>query len=404
MHPFGKSSLYLQLCLVLRCVVEDAAKASTEQSNIRSSEGSKGEQSALFINHADRCAQPKFDLTLRILDLTNIPLVAGTAYVKWHLPSSSAAEHRGRTDKAYIHDHKATWEYLKHLPVRLTIERNSQLQECEIQFEVLQEYSEGTRGGRVLLGYVKLNLAEYTQLPELGPTERDPQDENEDGSITRRYLLQESKINCTLKVDITMKQTEGDTNFIAPPLKSAMVIGGIAGILSTEPGDGEDMPTVTSKTRELSEAQDLYRRTLAATWACHVGELPPDKLIEDLFAGGDGGRMKPPKPPAKLQPSPHFHIRDESLESSSSDAESRRTATPQHLTPETARTGHRRNVSSDVPGSHSSNSSNATVRPGMHQHTEHNHKDHRRRNQGAPPEPSEFDLREDLRSWQVQVR
>lgn len=397
-------SSHLQPCHAPVIAVDDATKASTEQSNFHSTEGSKGEQLLfLFWSHTHDHPQPKFDLTLRILDLTNIPLVAGTAYVKWHLPSSSAAEHRGRTDKAYIHDHKATWEYSKCLSVRLTIERTSHLQECEIQFEVLQEYSEGTRGGRVLLGYVKLNLAEYTQLLDTGPSERDPQDENEDGSITRRYLLQESKINCTLKLGITMKQTEGDTNFIAPPLKSAMVIGGIAGILSTEPGDGDDMPTVTSKTRELSEAQDLYRRTLAATWACHVGELPPDKLIEDLFAGGDGERMKPPKPTAKLQPSPHFHIRDESLESSSSDAESKRTMTAQHLTPEMARTGHRRNVSSDVPGSHSSNSSIATVRPGMHQHNEPDRKDHRRRNQGAPSEPSEFDLREDLRSWQVQV-
>ena len=278
------------------------------------------------------------------------------------------------------------------------------LQECEIQFEVLQEYSEGARGGRVLLGYVKLNLAEYTQLPDISPSERDPQDESEDGSITRRYLLQDSKINCTLKIGITMKQTEGDNNFIAPPLKSAMVVGGIAGILSTEPGEGDDMPSVTSKTRELSEAQDLYRRTLAATWACHTGELAPDKLIEDLFAGGDGGRMKPPKTPPKLQPSPRFHDRDESMRSSSSEAESRRIATPRHLTPEMARTGHRRNVSSEMSASHSSNSSNATIRPGMHQQNDHHPKDHRRRHQPEQQELTEFDLRDDLRSWQVQVR
>ena len=356
------------------------------------------------INHTNQYVQPKFDLTLRILDLTNIPLVAGTASVKWHLPSSSAAEHRGKTDKAYIRDHKATWEYSRSLSVRLTIERTSMLQECEIQFEVLQEYSGGARGGRVHLGNVKLNLAEYTQLPEISPSERDPQDESEDGSITRRYLLQDSKINCTLKIGIIMKQTEGDSNFIAPPLKSAMVVGGIAGVLSTEPGDGEDMPSLTSKTRELSEAQDLYRRTLAATWACHTGELPPDKLIEDLFAGGDGGRMQPPKSPAKLQPSPRFdHDRDESI-GSSSDAESRRTVTPRHLTPEMARTGHRRYHSSEVSNSHSSHSSNATVRAGMDHRSDHDHKDHRRRTQTDQQEITEFDLREDLRSWQVRVR
>ena len=187
-------------------------------------------------------------MTLRLIDLTNIPLIAGTAYIKWHLSSSSAAEHRGRTDKAEIRDHKATWEYTKELAVRLTIEKNQMLQECDIHFEIIQEYHSSARGGRVVLGNIKLNLAEYTQFPEMSAAERDPQDDSEDGSITRRYLLQDSKINSTLKIGIRMKQTEGDTNFIAPPLKSAMIAGGIAGVLSTEAGDGEDMPSITSKT------------------------------------------------------------------------------------------------------------------------------------------------------------
>lgn len=163
------------------------------------------------------------------------------------------------------------------------------------------------------------------------------------------------------------------------------------------------MPSITSKTRELSEAQDLYRRTLAATWACHTGELAPDKLIEDLFAGGDGGRMQPLKTPTKLQPSPHFGDRDD-MGSSSSEAESRRVVTPRHLTPEMARPGHRRNLSSEVSNSHSSRSSTATVRASMDRTSEHGHHDHRRRNQTEQAELTEFDLREDLRSWQVRVR
>ena len=63
------------------------------------------------------------------------------------------------------------------------------LQESEIHFEILQEYSPGTRAERIVLGHVKLNLAEYVGG-------------NDDGeeSVTRRYLMQESKINSTLKV------------------------------------------------------------------------------------------------------------------------------------------------------------------------------------------------------------
>ncbi|KAI5279175.1 hypothetical protein KEM54_004307 [Ascosphaera aggregata] len=32
----------------------------------------------------------------------------------------------------------------------------------------------------------------------------------------------------------------------------------------------------------------MYRRTLAASYICRQDELPPDELIEDIFAGGDG--------------------------------------------------------------------------------------------------------------------
>lgn len=294
--------------------------------------------------------------------------------------------------------------------MRLTIEKTLMLQECDIQFELLQEYSETGRGARVHLGNVKLNLAEYTQLPEL--QEGDPQDENEDGFITRRYLLQDSKVNCTLKVGIKMKQTEGDTNFIAPPLKSAMIFGGIAGVLSTEDGEGGDMPSLSSKTRELSEAQDLYRRTLAATWACQHGELPPDKLIEDLFAGGDGGQMQPPpkQQHKQLQPSPHF--REESMGSSSSEAESRRTVTPRHLSPETARShqnhnhNRHRNVSDATVTSNMTMSSAMSGGSSIDHQVKHDHHSNgsRRKNKGEHNMVSELELREDLRSWQVRVR
>ena len=86
-----------------------------------------------------------------------------------------------------------TWEYEKILSVRLTVERNNMLQETEIHFEVLQEYSSGARGERIILGNIKLNLAEFL----------DGSDNGSDG-ITRRYLMQDSKINSTLKVGMTV--------------------------------------------------------------------------------------------------------------------------------------------------------------------------------------------------------
>ena len=129
---------------------------------------------------------------LKIIDLNNVPLVSGTSYVKWHLPSSTSAEHRGRTSKAVIREHKVSWDYEKILPVRLIVDRNGMLQETEIHFEIMQEYSSGARGERIILGNIKLNLAEYV----------DASDDVEDG-ICRRYLMQESRINSTLKVSLS---------------------------------------------------------------------------------------------------------------------------------------------------------------------------------------------------------
>lgn len=346
--------------------------------------------------------QPKFDLTLRIIDLTNIPLIYGTACVRWHLPSSNAAEHRGRTEKAPILEHKATWDYVKEIPVRLTIDKTGMLQECELQFEILQEFDESGRGGRVHLGNVKLNLAEYARLPEDAITDSDAQDENEDGGITRRYLLQDSKVNSTLKIGIKMKQTEGDTNFIAPPLKSAMVIGGIAGVLSAEAGEGDDIPSITSKTRELSEAQDIYRRTLAATWACQAGELPPDQLIEDIFAGGSGGRL-----PAMHKPglNARLGLREENMGSSSSDEIKRPVTPPQRLTPQSSYrvSGHRRISSRDSPNA-TPTQSTISGRSSIEQQMQASQQDHRRKERPEYSEHSEFELRDDLKSWQVRVR
>lgn len=65
-----------------------------------------------------------------------------------------------------------------------------------------------------------------------------------------------------------------------------------------------DMPSLSTKSREAGEAQDLYRRNLAAHFNAQPGELRADECIENIFAGGDGwgpgGREeqveeKPPK-------------------------------------------------------------------------------------------------------------
>jgi hypothetical protein len=108
------------------------------------------------------------------------------------------------------------------------------LQESALELEVVQEYAGAGRGERITLGNVKLNLAEYVEQSDLGPSDDD------DPGVTRRYLMKDSKINSTLKIGIYMRQTEGDKNYIAPALKTAQVFSGIAGIMAGEQAELED--------------------------------------------------------------------------------------------------------------------------------------------------------------------
>ncbi|KAK3363417.1 hypothetical protein B0T25DRAFT_527361 [Lasiosphaeria hispida] len=115
--------------------------------------------------------------------------------------------------------------------------------------------------------------------------------------------MQESKINSTLKISILMAQVDGERNYVAPPLKTAPVFGGIAGFVANdtlEPADATadaqgQVPSLNNKSRDMLELQDVYRRALAASWASQPGELPADQCIEDIFAGGNGFQTGPAK-------------------------------------------------------------------------------------------------------------
>ncbi|KAF9879405.1 hypothetical protein CkaCkLH20_02948 [Colletotrichum karsti] len=272
-----------------------------------------------FLPTVNKSRKPKFELHLKIYDLNNVPLVSGTSIVKWHLSHSINAEHRGRTPKCSISNHKVEYNYSKVVShIRISIDRNNNLTECPIEFEVTQEFSGGGHDEKISLGKVNLNLSEYVEESDglaresasfdrghsrkrsSGTASTSPKStappildepDAEDG-IVRRYLMQESKINSTLKIGILMIQLDGDKGYSAPPLRTAPVFGGIAGIMAgdqVEQDDAGQLPTM-AKSRDASEVQDMYRRALAASWSCQPGELPADECIEDIFSGGDGWR------------------------------------------------------------------------------------------------------------------
>ncbi|WPJ58746.1 hypothetical protein SMAC4_01373 [Sordaria macrospora] len=337
--------------------------------------------------------KPKFELHLKVYDLNNVPLVSGGSLIKWHFPHSIHSEHRGKTQKCPIANHRVEYNYSKIIPIRIAVDRNNNLTECPVEFEVLQLFNtNGTVNGngpapvreeKTTLGVVRLNLTEYVEESESilrdglgtgispflgspgGPAATDfrlghsrnrsslsavtlapadcnspkylrpdaeekeqerpmtamttktfvttatmtPAEDVQDG-VVRRYLMQESKINSTLKISILMIQVEGERNFIAPPLKTAPVFGGIAGLVAGDVLDPNadahaaarnhhqaaadlalgQLPSLSHKSRDMFELQDCYRRVLAASWESQPGELTADQCIEDIFSGGDGFR------------------------------------------------------------------------------------------------------------------
>ncbi|KAF2794826.1 hypothetical protein K505DRAFT_324479 [Melanomma pulvis-pyrius CBS 109.77] len=335
--------------------------------------------------------RPKFDLHLKIVDLNNVPLVSGTSFIKWNLPHSTAAEHRGRTEKRPIKDHKVFYDYEINIPVRLVVDKNGMLQESWIEIEVVQEYSAGGRGERITLGNVKLNLAEYVEQSEMARVD----DDDDNMGITRRYLMQDSKINSTLKISIYMKQTEGDKNFVAPPLKTAQVFSGIAGIVSGEQGDSEDVgtaPSLNSKSRETGELQDMYRRTLAAYWSAQPGELKADECIEDIFAGGDGwgDREKPYGSPGGQQRGIRFATGDSSGSMSEGETRHQRQGSILRKSHETLR-----------PSDTMANTPVVRGRGSLEQQAHQMKAEAERTRRRPHKEVDEFTVREDLRSWQL---
>ncbi|PNP39278.1 hypothetical protein TGAMA5MH_08696 [Trichoderma gamsii] len=270
-----------------------------------------------FLPSVGKGRKPKFELHLKIYDLNNVPLVSGTSFIKWHLPHSMHADHRGRTPKAAIANHRVEYNFSKVITgVRMSVDKNNSLNECLIEFEIVQEFA---LTEKITLGHIKLNLAEYVEeseifLREVNSLSSTRKRTNSSGSptsandlklsdevirdaeegIIRRYLMQDSKVNSTLKISILLIQVDGERNFIAPPLKTAPVFGGIAGFMVPEQTEDEilgPLPTL-SKNRDVAEVQDLYRRTLAASWTRQPSELHTDECIEDIFAGGNGWRTK----------------------------------------------------------------------------------------------------------------
>jgi len=222
-----------------------------------------------------------------------------------------------------------------------------------------------------------------------------------------------------------------DLPSFSPPLKSAAVFGGIAGIMSnadaaasassqaigagaesdTSSPAGAPLSLASQKARDFGEVQDMYRRTLAASWASQMHELPADQCIEDIFAGGDGwGQHNSGDMPDGI---PHASSNRAQMGSGNLSA-------MKHMgySMNLDRRGGGKNTSPSIKTgflSRSRNSSNQDLEDFRMQHesgrlgpgagdgsqSHSSSEESQRRIRRQMAEVSEFDLREDLRSWSI---
>lgn len=165
---------------------------------------------------------------------------------------------------------------------------------------------------------------------------------------------------------------------------------------------GLDMATLC-KSRDHGELQDMYRRTLAASWAAHADELPADQCLEDIFNGGDGWKHHDRFDTPKITQAEHAeeedrirnHHRSQSGASSKSVI-SQNTVTTGKMTP---RSGHKHSNSRDTlaPSPASNNSATDLSRansPGSSS-------DRGRTGYRRAPGLDEFDIRDDLVAWRL---
>ena len=192
-----------------------------------------------------------------------------------------------------------------------------------------------------------------------------------------------------------------------PPLKTAPVFGGIAGIITAEQGEPDDlghMPSLSTKSRETGELQDIYRRALAASWLAQPGELPADECIEDIFSGGDGwgpNKVSVTKPGAKHQGESAGDVESEG-DTKTLRAHKRHSSKwswhPDKKQKDFAR--------SNGGGGHFKKRSTASMSgaSSIDEGSQSSHTGKKKANYPSANEVDELALREDLRSWEIPTR
>jgi len=165
------------------------------------------------------------------------PTIKVSAIPKLANASLLHAEPKGTTEWQPLRSFNVKWNQKMSAVVQMDVHRETgDLLPNPLKLVAMQRVIQGDVDApqQPRLGAVYLNLAEYADA----------------GSVTRRYLLRESKTNATLKLTIQLTHIGGTKDYRPPPLRKGEIMADVSGLLSNN-----DLLSM-----RLARTLDLYTR------------------------------------------------------------------------------------------------------------------------------------------------
>eukprot|EP00002_Diphylleia_rotans_P034077 TRINITY_DN7296_c0_g3_i3.p1 TRINITY_DN7296_c0_g3~~TRINITY_DN7296_c0_g3_i3.p1 ORF type:complete len:237 (+),score=69.61 TRINITY_DN7296_c0_g3_i3:174-884(+) len=132
----------------------------------------------------------KFSVAFTIHEMTEVPLSSGVFYAKWKLKKGGKAE--GATSHIEITNKRVSWELHEKLIMECDKMKESMMLDMMlIRISIRQEKNGGKSHTR--LGIININASEFANL----------------GNVTRKFLMQESRLNSPVKISIVVTKIEG---------------------------------------------------------------------------------------------------------------------------------------------------------------------------------------------------
>ncbi|CAI2179434.1 10266_t:CDS:2, partial [Funneliformis geosporum] len=214
--------------------------------------------SSLSLFFVPRNRKIHFEIDILIQELINVPLVAGSYYIKWKLKNGERTNNM--TERAPIKHRSIAWNYKLQNSVQIIIGKDGVLMPCELSIKVKQELNGRKEVNNI--GILLLNLSEYVGL----------------NSVTQ-----------------------------SPPIKKPQIFGGIAGIITEHTERQDDNRSLRglkpnfgqnymARSRSNTSLRSAYysqaiqttpttSSLVANSFLRKVGDESSTDVVEDIFMG-----------------------------------------------------------------------------------------------------------------------